>query len=67
MNMRDKADEVVEEAVNHTHFKTVIARALECAYEEGAFQEREILRKELTKYKDDSVVAKLLLEKYTEK
>ena len=66
MNMRDKADEVVEEAVNHTHFKTVIARALERAYEEGAFQEREILREELTKY-GDSVVAKLLLEKFTEK
>lgn len=65
-NMREEADKVVEEAVNHTHFKTSIARALERAFEAGGFEERELLREELEKYKNDSVVAKLLLEKFAE-
>lgn len=65
-NMKEEADKVVEEAVNHTHFKTSIASALQRAYEDGAFEERKLLREELEKYKGDSVVAKLLLDKFAE-
>ena len=62
----EEAKRIGKEALTHTNFCTALQSGLEKAYEEGAFDERERLRKELEEYKDDSVVAKLLLEKFQE-
>lgn len=60
--IKPQAAKLVNEVLSQTHLTTIFEHALEKAYNDGAFSERQRLREQLEVYKQDSVVAKLLLE-----